>query len=65
MATLQDCYTASGSAFRLASAPVQFDEEPPTPGRAPEFNEHCDAILEDIGMDWDALVDLKVRGIIA
>jgi hypothetical protein len=50
---------------RLAAAPVQFDEEPPQPGRAPEFNEHGDAILESIGLDWDAIVDLKVRGVVA
>lgn len=62
---LQDCQTASGTPFRLASAPIQFDEEPPVPGRAPRFNEHGDAILQNIGMDWDTIVDLKVRGIIA
>jgi crotonobetainyl-CoA:carnitine CoA-transferase CaiB-like acyl-CoA transferase len=62
---IQDCETASGSPFQLSSAPVQFDEEPPTPGRAPEFNEHGDAILEELGFDWDAIVDLKVRGVVA
>ncbi len=62
---IQDCETASGSPFRLASAPVQFGEEPPVPGRAPEFNEHGDAILEELGFDWDAIVDLKVRGVVA
>jgi hypothetical protein len=35
------------------------------PGRAPEFNEHGDAILEELGVDWDTIVDLKVRGVIA
>jgi hypothetical protein len=44
---------------------VQFGEEPPVPGRAPEFNEHGDAILEELGVDWDTIVDLKVRGVIA
>jgi crotonobetainyl-CoA:carnitine CoA-transferase CaiB-like acyl-CoA transferase len=62
---IQDCETASGSPFQLASAPVQFGEEPPVPGRAPEFNEHGDAILEELGFDWDAIVDLKIRGVVA
>ncbi len=44
---------------------VQFDEHPATPPRAPEFNEHGDAILSDLGLDWDTIVDLKVRGVVA
>ena len=42
---LQDCETAAGVPFQLVAAPVQYDEQPATPGRAPEFNEHGDAIL--------------------
>jgi crotonobetainyl-CoA:carnitine CoA-transferase CaiB-like acyl-CoA transferase len=49
----------------MVTAPVQFDEEPAVPGRAPEFNEHGDEILADIGLDSDAVVDLKVRGVVA
>jgi crotonobetainyl-CoA:carnitine CoA-transferase CaiB-like acyl-CoA transferase len=49
----------------MVAAPVQFDEEPATPARAPEFNEHGDAILTDLGIDWDTIVDLKVRGVVA
>ena len=62
---VQDCETSAGVAFKLAAAPVQFDEEPPTPSRAPNLNEHGDALLEELGYDWDAIVDLKVRGIVA
>jgi crotonobetainyl-CoA:carnitine CoA-transferase CaiB-like acyl-CoA transferase len=62
---VQDCETAAGVPFKLVAAPVQFDEEPATPGRAPEFNEHGDAILTDLGLDWDTIVDLKVRGVVA
>jgi crotonobetainyl-CoA:carnitine CoA-transferase CaiB-like acyl-CoA transferase len=59
------CHTAGGTEFRLATAPVHYDGEPPRPARAPEFNEHCDAILEGLGLDIDTIIDLKVRGIIA
>ena len=62
---LQDCHTAAGVPFQMVAAPVQFDEEPAVPGRAPDFNEHGDEILADIGLDWDAVVDLKVRGVVA
>jgi crotonobetainyl-CoA:carnitine CoA-transferase CaiB-like acyl-CoA transferase len=62
---VQECRTAADAPFRLAAAPVQFDEEPAAPRRAPHFNEHGDDILADLGFDWDAVVDLKVRGIVA
>ncbi|HWC37274.1 MAG TPA: CoA transferase [Acidimicrobiales bacterium] len=61
---VQDCKTAGGVPFRLVAAPVQYDEEAAPPGRAPEFNEHGDDILGDLGIDWDTIVDLKVRGVV-
>ena len=62
---VQECVTSAGVPFKLATAPVQFDQEPAIPHRAPELNEHGDAILEELGFDWDAIVDLKVRGVVA
>jgi crotonobetainyl-CoA:carnitine CoA-transferase CaiB-like acyl-CoA transferase len=62
---VQECHTASGTPFRLVTAPVQFDEEPAAPDRAPEFNEHGDNILGSLGFDQDAILDLKVRGVVA
>ena len=59
-----DCETADGTPFRLAAAPVQYDEKPAAPRRAPEFNEHGDAILEELGFDMDTILDLKVRGVV-
>jgi crotonobetainyl-CoA:carnitine CoA-transferase CaiB-like acyl-CoA transferase len=60
-----DCQTSKGDPFKLAGAPVQYDGVPPQPTRAPEFNEHGDEILASLGFDWDTIVDLKVRGVIA
>jgi crotonobetainyl-CoA:carnitine CoA-transferase CaiB-like acyl-CoA transferase len=62
---MQPCETAEGVPFQLVAAPVQFDEHPAAAGRAPAFNEHGDAILAELGLDWDTLVDLKVRGVMA
>jgi crotonobetainyl-CoA:carnitine CoA-transferase CaiB-like acyl-CoA transferase len=60
-----DCETKEGKPFQLAAAPVQFGSDLPSTNRAPEFNEHGDEILESIGLDMDAIIDLKVRGIVA
>jgi crotonobetainyl-CoA:carnitine CoA-transferase CaiB-like acyl-CoA transferase len=62
---IQECRTAAGVPFQMSAAPVQFDEQPAVPDRAPEFNEHGDAILGELGLDWDTIVDLKVRGVVA
>lgn len=59
---VQECRTAAGVAFHLVAAPAQFDDKPAAPRRAPDFNEHGDEILGDLGLDWDTIVDLKVRG---
>jgi crotonobetainyl-CoA:carnitine CoA-transferase CaiB-like acyl-CoA transferase len=62
---LQHLESATGKPFTLVSAPVQYDGEPAVTRRAPEFNEHGDAILESLGIDWETVVDLKVRGVVA
>jgi crotonobetainyl-CoA:carnitine CoA-transferase CaiB-like acyl-CoA transferase len=55
--------TASGTPFSLVATPVQFDGKPAATERAPEYNEHGDGILTDLlGYDWDAVIDLKVKG---
>ena len=64
-ATCRTARPPTASPFQLVAAPVQFNEEPAPAGRAPEFNEHGDAILTDLGLDWDTILDLKVRGITA
>jgi len=57
--------TAGGVPFKLATAPVQYDEEPAQPARAPEFNEHGDEILQSLGLDWDRIIELKLKGVLA
>jgi crotonobetainyl-CoA:carnitine CoA-transferase CaiB-like acyl-CoA transferase len=61
---VQDCETASGSPFQLVAAPVQFGGEAARVKRSPEFNENGDDILHELGIDWDTIVDLKVRSVV-
>ena len=46
----------------LVTSPVQFDESPATPGRAPLFAEHTDEILKEFGADDDRIIELKIAG---
>jgi crotonobetainyl-CoA:carnitine CoA-transferase CaiB-like acyl-CoA transferase len=63
---LQQLETADGDPFTLVSTPVQFDGVAAVARRAPRFHEHGDAILtEHLGMDWDAVIELKLRGVVA
>ena len=62
---VMDCATSDGTPFQLVAAPMQYDNEPAQPKRAPDFNEHGDDILASVGLDWDAIVDLKVKGVVA
>ena len=61
---IQSAQTAAGLPFRLVAVPVQYDGEAAGTSRAPEFNEHGDAILESLGFDWDEIIDLKVRQVV-
>jgi crotonobetainyl-CoA:carnitine CoA-transferase CaiB-like acyl-CoA transferase len=48
--------------YDLVANPVQFDETPPELTRAPDAGEHTDEILEkELGLDWDAILALKLR----
>jgi crotonobetainyl-CoA:carnitine CoA-transferase CaiB-like acyl-CoA transferase len=62
---LQELRTAGGVPFKLVAVPVQYDGRPAQPRRAPEFNEHGDEILGELGLDWDTIVELKVSGVTA
>jgi crotonobetainyl-CoA:carnitine CoA-transferase CaiB-like acyl-CoA transferase len=55
--------TAAGTPFSLVATPVQFDGEPSPTERAPEYNEQGDDILTGVlGLDWEAIIDLKTKG---
>jgi len=54
--------TKEGVDFDLVATPVQFDERPAATARAPEFNEHGDDILREIGLDMDRILELRAAG---
>jgi crotonobetainyl-CoA:carnitine CoA-transferase CaiB-like acyl-CoA transferase len=59
-----DVALEDGTTYRLPNVPVQFDGEPATQTRAPEHGEHTEAILSEIGYDWDAIIAMKDAGAI-
>ena len=65
-ATSLETTTQNGVAIKLVTTPIQFDEVPSPPGRSPGFNEHGDDILRDeLGLDEEAIIDLKIKGVVA
>ena len=62
---MQQAETADGTPFELVASPVQYDGAPTGTARAPEFNEHCQQILEEIGLDMDRILELKAAGAVA
>ena len=53
---------ADGVQRQLVANPVQFDETPPTLVRGPQFAEHTDDILRELGKTDDEIIALKVDG---
>jgi crotonobetainyl-CoA:carnitine CoA-transferase CaiB-like acyl-CoA transferase len=50
---------------RLPIPPVLFDEEGGDPPPAPDFGQHTDEILQEIGLDGDQVQELRTLGVIA
>lgn len=53
-----------GQAYRLPAVPVQLDEQAPPMRRAPEHGEHTEALLAELGYDWDRIAEMADRGVI-
>jgi crotonobetainyl-CoA:carnitine CoA-transferase CaiB-like acyl-CoA transferase len=62
---VQALQSAAGIGFEEVAVPMQFDERPSPPRRAPSFNEHGEEILRNLGLDRETIADLKGRGIVA
>ena len=55
-------YLVRAGELELVSNPVQFDVAAPRSGAAPGFAEQTDEILEELGLDWDRIIELKTAG---
>jgi crotonobetainyl-CoA:carnitine CoA-transferase CaiB-like acyl-CoA transferase len=53
-----------GQGYRLPTVPVQFDEQAPPLRHAPEHGEHTEALLLELGYDWDRIAELTDQGVI-
>jgi crotonobetainyl-CoA:carnitine CoA-transferase CaiB-like acyl-CoA transferase len=53
---------ADGVERRLLANPVQFDETAPDLVRAPQFAEHTDDVLRELGRTDDEIIELKIDG---
>ncbi|WP_040831131.1 CaiB/BaiF CoA transferase family protein [Nocardia jiangxiensis] len=53
---------ADGAQRKLVANPVKFDNQPVHMTRAPQFAEHTDDVLREIGLDDDQLIALKIAG---
>jgi crotonobetainyl-CoA:carnitine CoA-transferase CaiB-like acyl-CoA transferase len=55
---------AEGHPQKLVANPVKFDDDPASLARAPQFAEHTDGVLRELGIDDDRLIELKIAGAI-
>jgi crotonobetainyl-CoA:carnitine CoA-transferase CaiB-like acyl-CoA transferase len=51
-----------GKERELLTNPVQFDERPQQLTRAPQFAEHTDQVLAELGISPDQAIELKIAG---
>jgi crotonobetainyl-CoA:carnitine CoA-transferase CaiB-like acyl-CoA transferase len=55
-------YIVRAGELELVANPVQFDVAAPHTGPAPAFAEQTDEVLEELGLDWDRIIELKTVG---
>ncbi|WP_073252168.1 CaiB/BaiF CoA transferase family protein [Cryptosporangium aurantiacum] len=57
-----DVVDYEGNTQKLVANPVQFDRKPPVLTRAPQFAEHTDEILAELGFTDEKALEFKIAG---
>jgi crotonobetainyl-CoA:carnitine CoA-transferase CaiB-like acyl-CoA transferase len=57
--------TEEGDPYTVANAPVEFDETPTRPRRAPSAGQHTDEVMLELGLSWDEIIELKLAEVLA
>jgi len=57
--------TEDGTPYTVANAPVEFDETPTRPRRAPSAGQHTEEVMLELGLTWDEIIELKVAEVLA
>jgi crotonobetainyl-CoA:carnitine CoA-transferase CaiB-like acyl-CoA transferase len=58
---LTDVDLGNGHSLPLVAVPVQFDGRAAAATRAPEPGEHTESVLQEIGLSWEEISELKDR----
>jgi crotonobetainyl-CoA:carnitine CoA-transferase CaiB-like acyl-CoA transferase len=62
---LPEITSPEGTKYRLAAIPVEFNETPIIPDRAPDTGEHSEEILQELGYSWDDIIQFKIDNVVA
>jgi crotonobetainyl-CoA:carnitine CoA-transferase CaiB-like acyl-CoA transferase len=61
---IADVQSEDGTAYQLPNVPVQFDGAAAELSRAPEFGEHTEFLLQDLGYEWSDIAKLQEAKVI-
>lgn len=61
---VQDVDYGDGRHLDMVSAPVQFDGSPAKLQAAPELGADTEAVLQELGLDWDQIIEAKLNKVI-
>jgi crotonobetainyl-CoA:carnitine CoA-transferase CaiB-like acyl-CoA transferase len=61
---LQTVDYGDGTTIPLVAVPMLFDGKPMPASRSPDLGADSDAVLAQLGYDEDAIIDLKVKGVV-
>ena len=56
--------TEDGVPYTLASVPVEFDESPARPRRAPSAGQHTEEVMLELGLSWEEIIELKLAEVL-